>query len=172
MNREQKKASVKDLKERFQKASITLLADYKGLEVNELNELRQKLFDNSAKLQVVKNTLAKLAVAETELEPLSEHFKGTTAVITTEEDPVTPTKTLVDFAKDRELPAIKAGFMSGELMDAAKVLALSKLPSREELLAKLLGSMQAPAQNMVNVLAAVPRQLVTVLAAIRDQKQE
>lgn len=172
MNREQKKASVKDLKERFQKASITLLADYKGLEVNELNELRQKLFDNSAKLQVVKNTLAKLAVAETELEPLSEHFSGTTAVITAEEDPVTPTKALIDFAKDRELPAIKVGFMSGELMDAAKVLALSKLPSREELLAKLLGSMQAPAQNMVNVLAAVPRQLVTVLAAIRDQKQE
>lgn len=171
MNREEKKDAVQSMKERFQKASITLLADYKGLKVNELNELRQKLFDVSAKLQVVKNTLAKLAIEETELKPLKEHFQGTIAVITSEGDPVSPTKALIAFAKDRETPAIKAGFMSGELMDAAKVEALSKLPSREEMLSKLLGSMQAPAQNMVNVMVAVPRQLVTVLAAIRDQKQ-
>ncbi len=171
MNREEKKNAVQDLKERFQKASITILADYKGLKVNEMNELRQKLLKTSAKLQVVKNTLARLAIEGTEMKPLQEHFKGTIAVVTSEGDPVSPTKALIDFGKDREVPAVKAGFMSGEIMDHAKVEALSKLPSREEMLAKLLGSMQAPAQNMVNVFAAIPRQLVTVLAAIRDQKQ-
>ena len=171
MNREEKNQAVQDLKSRFQAASITLLADYKGLKVNEINELRQKLSENAAKMQVVKNTLARLALEETEMKELQEHFKGTTAVITAEGDPVSSTKVLIQFAKDREKPQIKVGFMSGELMDAAKVEALSKLPSREEMLAKLLGSMQAPAQNLVNVLAAIPRQLVTVLAAIRDQKE-
>lgn len=171
MNREEKNQAIQDLKSRFQKATITLLADYKGLKVNEINELRKKLSENSAKMHVVKNTLARLAVEETEMKGLREHFTGTTAVITTEGDPVSSTKALVQFAKDREKPQVKVGFMSGELIDAARVEALSKLPSREEMLAKLMGSMQAPAQNLVNVLAAIPRQLVTVLAAIRDQKE-
>lgn len=170
MNRAEKTEMIAELKDRFTKSSITLLADYKGLKVNDMNELRRKLLDSQARLMVVKNTLAKLAVEETDLKPLQDHFVGTLAVITGEGDPVGPAKALIQFAKDREKPEIKWGFMSGELMEAGQVEALSKLPSREEMLAKLLGSMQAPAQNLVNVLVAVPRQLVTVLSAIRDQK--
>lgn len=172
MNRAQKTEMVEKLKSRFSKASITLLADYRGLKVNDMNQLRRKLQTNTAELLVVKNTLAKLAVEDTDLKPLQEHFAGTLAVVTAEGDPVASAKALIQFAKENEKPEIKVGFMSGELMEAKQIEALSKLPSREEMIAKLLGSMQAPAQNLVNVMAAVPRQLVTVLSAIRDQKSE
>lgn len=170
MNRNEKKQAIADLKEKFKKASITLLADYKGLKVNEMNELRKELQKGSAKLQVVKNTLAKLALKDTELQSLTEHFRETVAVVTGQGDPVNAAKAFVKFAKDRETPKIKIGIFSGDLMNAAQVEALSKLPTREEMIAKLMGSMQAPAQNLVNVLAAIPRQWVTVLAAMRDKK--
>jgi large subunit ribosomal protein L10 len=170
VNREEKIQSVAELKEKMKKASITLLADFKGMKVNELNDLRRELRKSSARLQVVKNTLAKIAVKDTEFKDLGEHFKETVALVTGEGDPVAPAKVLVKFAKDKETPKIKVGFLSGELMKASQVEALSRLPSREEMIAKLMGSMQAPTQNLVNVLAAIPRKLVTVLAAIRDKK--
>jgi large subunit ribosomal protein L10 len=170
LNREEKTQSVAALKEKIQKASITLLADFKGMKVNELNDLRRELRKSEARLQVVKNTLAKIAVKDTEFKALGEYFRETVALVTGEGDPVAPAKVLVKFAKDKETPKIKAGYLSGEIMKSSQVEALSKLPSREEMIAKLLGSMQAPAQNWVNVLAAVPRQWVTVLAAIRDKK--
>jgi large subunit ribosomal protein L10 len=170
VNREEKSQSVAALKEKMQRASITLLADFKGMKVNELNDLRRELLKNSARLQVVKNTLAKIAVKDTEFKVLGEYFRETVALVTGVGDPVAPAKVLVKFAKDKETPKIKVGFLAGELMKASQVVALSKLPSREEMISMLLGSMQAPAQNWVNVLAAVPRQLVTVLAAVRDKK--
>jgi large subunit ribosomal protein L10 len=170
VNREEKKQAVQELKERFQKASIALLADYKGLKANEINQLRRELRKQSAQLKVLKNTLAKIAVEGTELKDLKDQFQGTVAVITSEADPVGPAKVLVQFAKEFEKPQIKMGALDGKLLSLAEIVALSKLPSREELLAKMLGSMLAPAQNLVNVLSAVPRQLVTVLAAIRDKK--
>jgi len=172
VDRQEKSQAIQELKERFQKATLTLLTDYKGLKVNEMTQLRRELRENSSELKVLKNTLAKLAVQDTDLKPLEDYFEGTVAVVTSESDPVGPAKVLVKFAKEFEKPQIKVGFLSGNIMETAQVEALSRLPSREELLANLLGSMQAPAQNLVNVLAAVPRQLVTVLAAIRDQKQE
>lgn len=172
MNREEKNQAVQDLKERFQKASITLLTNYRGLKVNEINKLRAELRQNDSELKVLKNTLARIAVDGTDMNELQSHFQGTIAVVTTEGDPAAPAKILVKFAKEFEKPEIKIGFMSGNIMKAGEIEALSKLPSREVLLANLLGSMQAPAQNMVNVLAAIPRQLATVLAAIRDKKTE
>ncbi len=170
MNREQKAQAVESLKERFQKTSVTLLAEYQGLTVSELTKLRQELRKNDAELKVLKNTLAGLAIKGTELEPLTKLFVGPTAVVTSEKDPVTPAKVLVKFAKEFEKAKIKGGFLSGKVMDAAQIETLSKLPSREEMLAKLLGSMNAPAQNLVNVMSAIPRKLATVLAAIRDKK--
>lgn len=172
MKRQEKEQTVQDLKERFQKANVTLLADFTGLKVNEMNQLRRELRENSAEMKVLKNTLAKLAIKETELKDLEDHFQGTTAIVTSAGDPVGPAKILVKFAKKLEKPKIKAGFLSGKILEISEIEALSKLPSRDELLAKLLGSMQAPAQNLVNVFAAVPRQLVTVLSAIRDKKTE
>lgn len=170
MNRTEKTQAVEDLKQSFQKSGVTLLADYQGLKVSEMTKLRQELRKSSAELKVLKNTLASLALKDTEMAGLAQHFVGTNAVILSQGDPVTPAKILVKFAKEFEKAKIKGGFLSGKLLSAAEIEALSKLPSREEMLSKLLGSMLAPAQNWVNVLSAVPRQVATVLAAIRDKK--
>ena len=170
MNREEKAQAVEALKERFQKTSVTLLAEYQGLKVSELTKLRQELRKTNAEVKILKNTLAGLALKGTEMEPLSKLFVGPTAVVTSAKDPVTPAKVLVKFVKEFEKAKIKGGFLSGKVMTPAEIETLSKLPSREEMLAKMLGSMQAPAQNLVNVLSALPRQLATVLAAIRDKK--
>jgi large subunit ribosomal protein L10 len=170
MKREEKVEAVQELKERFQKASSLFLADYQGLAVSQVTQIRQELRKNESEMKVIKNTLASLAVKGTDLEPLAAHFVGVTAVIASWKDPVSPAKILVKFAKDMEKLKIRAGFLAGKVLSAAEVDALSKLPSREEMLAKLLGSMMAPAQNLYNVISAIPRKLVTVLAAIRDKK--
>lgn len=170
MNRDEKTAAVEDLKARFSNAAALFLTDYKGLAVSQITAIRQELRKNQSEMKVVKNTLAALAVKGTALEPLTQHFVGTTAVISSVSDPVTPAKVLVKFAKDMEKLKIKAGFLSGKLLSAVEVDSLSKLPSREEMLAKMLGSMMAPAQNLHTVMTAIPRKLVTVLAAIRDKK--
>lgn len=170
MKREEKAEAVQDLKERFSKATALYLTDYQGLAVSQVTQIRQELRKNESEMKVVKNTLAALAVQGTDLEPLAKLFVGTTAVISSMKDPVAPAKVLVKFAKDMEQLKIRAGFLAGKLLNAKEVDALSKLPSREEMLAKLMGSMLAPAQNLYNVVSAIPRQLVTVLAAIRDKK--
>jgi large subunit ribosomal protein L10 len=170
MNRSEKAQEVEELKQRFQKTCVTLLAEYQGLKVSELTKLRQELRQTKAEVKVIKNTLATLALKGTPMESLTDLFVGPTAVVTSDEDPVAPAKILVKFAKEFEKAKIKGGFMSGKVMKASEVETLSKLPSREEMLSKMLGSMLAPAQNWVNVLSAVPRQLATVLAAVRDKK--
>lgn len=170
MDRNEKAAAVEALKNRFSQAAALFLTDYKGLAVSQITQIRQELRKNESEMKVVKNTLAALAVKGTELEALGQHFVGTTAVVTSLKDPVTPAKILIKFAKDMEALKIKVGFLSGKVLSAKEVDSLSKLPSREEMLAKLLGSMLAPAQNLHTVLTAIPRKLVTVLAAIRDKK--
>jgi large subunit ribosomal protein L10 len=170
MLKSEKSQAVEELKGRFQKAVVTLLADYKGLKVSEITQLRQELRKHQAELKVLKNTLATLALKGTEMEALSQYFVGTTAVVTGSADPVHPAKVLVKFAKDNEKAKIKAGFLSGKLMQPGEIETLSKLPSREEMLAKMLGSMKAPAQNLYNVMTAIPRKWATVLAAVRDKK--
>ncbi|MDO8519291.1 MAG: 50S ribosomal protein L10 [Deltaproteobacteria bacterium] len=170
MNKTEKQAEVAALKERFSKAGLAILADYKGLKVSEFNSLRRKLEAKNSRIKVIKNRLAKIALAGTAMEGLVPYFKGTTAVTTTESDPVGPAKVLVDFLKDHEAVKIKAAVMNGKALTQADIKALAALPSREELIAKLMGSMMAPARNWVSVLAQIPRRLVTVLAAVRDQK--
>lgn len=170
MNKAEKTQAIDAIRDRFKVAVVTLVTDYKGLTVSQLTQVRQELRKNDAELKVIKNTLASLALQGTEMAPLSEHFVGTTAVVTSSKDPVVPAKVLIKFAKDLEKLKIRAGFLSGKLLSAADIEALSKLPSREEMLAQLMGSMKAPAQNLYNVIAAIPRQLVTVLSAVRDKK--
>lgn len=170
MNRQEKESSVEELKQRFSKCAMAVLADYKGLKVNEMNQLRRALREVDAEMKVYKNTLARLALRDTEMQDLDGYFQGTVALVTTEGDPVGPAKVIIKFAKEFQKPEIKAGFVSGALMSADQIDSLSKLPTREEMLSKLIGSMSAPAQNLVNVMSAIPRQLVTVLSAIRDKK--
>ncbi len=171
MKRTEKEVEVKNLSEKFKGADLMVLADFCGLTVAEVSNLRSSLRELKAEVKVVKNSLAQIAVKDSELQFLSNYFAGNVAVVTVNGDPVNPAKALVKFAKDLEKFKLKVGVLSGKELSPSALEALSKLPSREQMLSSLLGSMKAPAQNLVGVLVALPRKLVTVLAAIRDKKQ-
>ena len=170
MNKQSKEALVAEFAEKIKDAKAAFLADYRGLDVEQANDLRNKLREAGVEYRVVKNTLLRLAAKDTDAACLDEFLSGPTAIALANDDPVAPAKALVEFAKKNEVFELKAGMLEGKLIDAAGIKALSDLPSREELLAKMLGSMSAPATNFVGVLAAVPRSFVQVLAAIKDQK--
>jgi large subunit ribosomal protein L10 len=172
VNREQKVEEVKFITERFENAKALIFADYRGLKVDEMTELRSKLRESGAQMKVVKNRLVKRVLKDKGLSDLDEHFINPTAVASADEDPVAPAKVLVEFAKAHQALSLKAGFMDGGLLTKAQIEHLATLPSREELLARALSSMNAPATNFVGVLAALPRQLVTVIDAIRKKKEE
>ena len=156
-------------------ASVAVLTDYRGMKVSQMQELRRALKGVGGDYQVVKNTLARLAVAGTSVQGLAEHFTGPVGlVIGPSGDPVSPSKILEAFRKDfPEAPLdVKVGMLQGKLLDEAGLKALAKLPGREQLLSMLLSVLQGPARNFVCVLAAVPRDLVGVLDAIRRKKEE
>jgi len=171
LNKQSKEALVAEFAEKLKEAKAAFLADYRGLDVEQANDLRNKLRDVGVEYRVVKNTLLRLAAKDTGAECLDAYLNGPTAIALVTEDPVAPAKALVEFAKKFEIFELKAGMLDGKLIDVNGIKALSDLPSREELLAKMLGSMSAPATNFVGVLAAVPRSFVQVLAAVRDQKE-
>ncbi|WP_028580579.1 50S ribosomal protein L10 [Desulfogranum japonicum] len=171
MDRNQKTDLVSALNETFSKAKFAVVTDYCGLKVTELEELRSNLRENNAQFQIAKNTLLKLAVKGTEYEALAEYFTGTTAVAVSFDEPVGAAKALAKFAKDNENLQIRSAGLEGSLLTADDVVALSKLPSREELLAKLLGTMNAVPTGFVRVLNAIPQKLVYAMGAIRDQKE-
>jgi large subunit ribosomal protein L10 len=171
LNKQTKEALVAEFAEKLKLAKAAFLADYRGLNVEQANDLRRKLQAVGVEYRVVKNTLLRLAAKDTAVACLDEHLVGPTAIALVTEDPVAPAKALIEFAKQNNVFELKAGMLNGKLLVAADIKALAELPSREELLAKMLGSMSAPATNFVGVLAAVPRSFVQVLAAIKDQKE-
>ncbi len=171
MNKEQKTLEVSRIAERFEKAKAMIFADYRGLKVSEMTELRAKLRENGASMRVVKNRLVKRVLKERGLENLNEFFTGPTAIASAEEDPVAPAKILAEFAKVHGALNLKAGLMDGDVLTKAQIEHLATLPSKDVLLARVLATMNAPATNMVGVLAAIPRQLVTVIDAIRKKKE-
>jgi len=172
MNREQKAAEVESLKNRFSKAQIAILVNNKGLNVSDVTDLRRKLREKSSSFKVVKNRLVKIALKGTPFEILTDYFKDTTAVATSEIDLVGPAKVLTDFVKNNEKLELKIGILDGKVINIKDIQALANMPSKEELIAKMLGSLNAPATNLVNVLIQIPRQLVQVLAAVKDQKEK
>lgn len=172
MDRPTKEQEVKNLADRFQKSKSTILADYRGLTVAQMTKLRGRLAKESSFVKVVKNRLLKKALKDIKIEGLDEYLVGPTIIAGSDKDPVSPAKILVEFSKDNENLKIKAGWLSGGVLSLAKIKELASLPSREELYAKLLRTLNAPASNLVSVLAAVPRQLAQVIGAIRDKKQQ
>jgi large subunit ribosomal protein L10 len=169
---ENKKQFVADLKERFEKSRVVILTDYKGLNVDAMTELRTKLREAEIEYQVVKNTMLRLASEGTDVEVIKDSFKGPSAIALSFEDPVAPAKILTDFAKDHDKLEIKIGVMGGKVMELDGIKALSSLPSREELLATVLSAMNAVPTSLVTALSDVPRRMVNVLQAIKDQKEE
>lgn len=170
MNRQSKEDLVAELAERLKDTRAAFLADYRGLNVAKATELRRKLRAAGVDYRVVKNTLLRLAAQGTQAACLDAHLKGPTAVAMVTGDPVAPAKALVEFAKANQAFELKYGMLDGKLLRPEDIKALADLPSREVLLARLLGSLNAPTTNFVGVLAAVPRSLVQVLSAIKDQK--
>jgi large subunit ribosomal protein L10 len=167
----QKKKVVEDLNERFSKSCIVIVADYKGLDVSTINDLRRKLREENIEFQVVKNTLLTRAADQTDVDLIKDHFKGPSAVALSYEDPVAPAKILTDFAKDHDALEIKVGVMNGKVLEVNQVKALSALPSREELLAKFLSVLNAVPTSFVRALNEIPKKFVLVLSAIKDQKE-
>jgi large subunit ribosomal protein L10 len=172
VNREEKVAEVAELSDKFAKAKIAIVADYKGLTVPVLQELRHNLRRNDAEFRVAKNTLLIRAVEETDFKGLQEHFVGTTAVAVSYGDPVTPAKVISDFCKDHPELKIRTGLLDGKLLSTDDITALSKLPSKEVLLSQMLSVMNAVPTGLVQVLSGVPRTFLYALQAIKEQKEQ
>lgn len=172
MNIEIKKQFVQQLNERLAKSQVVILTDYKGLDVASVTDLREKLREANIEYEVVKNTMLRLASEGTGVEAIKDNFKGPSAIALSYDDPVAPAKILSDFAKENDKLEIKVGVMGDKVLDLSAIKALSALPSREELLATVLSAMNAVPTSLVTALSDVPRRMVNVLQAIKDQKEQ
>jgi large subunit ribosomal protein L10 len=172
LKRMQKEKIVEALHEKFSKAKTALLTDFRGLNMSAISELRSQLRDASVEYQVVKNTLAARASEGTDMSLLKDHFSGPCAVALSYEDPVAPAKVLTKFSEENKALEIKVGIVDGRVIDLDGIIRLSKLPSEEELLAKLLMTLNAPITGFVTVLGGVLRNFMGVLEAIKCQKEE
>jgi large subunit ribosomal protein L10 len=169
LNLEQKKAVVAEVSKQLKGAQAALVAEYRGLTVAQMTELRSKARKSEIYLRVVKNTLARRAVAGSDFECLKDQFTGPLAFAIAK-DPVAVAKVMSEFAKDNDKLLIRAGAMGGKLMSIQQVQALAKLPSREQLLATLAGTLQAPIVKFARTINEVPTKFVRALAAVRDAK--
>lgn len=170
LNLEQKQAVVAEVSAQLAKAQAVILAEYRSIPVRDMTELRKKARGSGVYLRVLKNTLARRAVADTPFKGLSEKMVGPLAYGISS-DPVVVAKVLQGFAKDNEKFVIKAGAMPDVVMSAREVAELAKLPSRLELLATLVATLQAPIAKFVRTLNEVPGKFARTLAAVRDKQQ-
>jgi large subunit ribosomal protein L10 len=172
LKREDKEKQVTWLREQFQEAKALFLTDFQGLSVAETNQLRAALRNQGASFKVLKNTLVRLAYQDTDVAVVGQDLKGPRAAAWTgtEKDAQVVAKVLIDFAKTHPNLKLVRGVLNGKLVAPSEMETLSKLPPREEILARLLGTFMAPVSAFVGTLAAVPRSFLTVLKAIEDQK--
>lgn len=171
MARPEKVQEVEYLSKVFDEARSVVLSDFTGLNVDKLSELRKQCREAGIEYRVIKNTLAKRSIKGTLAEGLDEHFEGPTALAISREDENVPAKVLAKFAEEHEAPKFKAAVVDGKVIDATGVLALSKLPSRDELLSKLLGCMKSPGNNLVSVLQGTLRNFMYAMNAIIEKKK-
>lgn len=171
MNREQKTAVIEQLAERISSASLGVVTEYRGLTVAQINKLRRELQAAGGSYQVSKNTLTRRAIKETTFAKLHDLLRGPTGLVTTERDPVAVAKILVKFAEQNDKLKISGGVLDGEALPASGVSALAKLPSREVLLAQLLGLLQAPASQLLRTIQEPGASLVRLLGAIEKSRQ-
>ncbi len=159
---------LKDIKLALRSSTAVYFLDYQGLNVADISALRRKLKESKAVFKVAKNTLLRIALDEIGMVPI-EVLRGPTGVMLTAEDPVIPLKVLMEFAKDKEAIKPKGGFLEGKFYDAVKMKELAMLPSKNELLAQILGSLQAPVQGLLWALQGPMANLVFTLQAIAEK---
>ena len=171
--RETKQRDLVALTESLQNAKSAMVVSFSKLTVNKDIEFRNSLREAGAKYQVVKNTLARIAVKDTQFEQATESFKGVTAIAWTENDPVILSKAISKFMKDNaDVYTFKTGVVDGKLVDLKQVQSIASLPSKEELISKLLYVLNAQAQRIVTVINAVPRDLAVVIKQIGEKSPE
>ena len=171
-NRDIKEQVVAEIKDRFERAGSVVLVDYRGISVEQVTQLRKQFREAGVEYVVLKNTLVKRALSELAIDGFDSLLEGPSAFAFGFEDPVAPAKIMNDFitkTKNEHLK-IKGGLIDGKALDVAGVKALADLPSREVLIAKIMGSLNAPVTNFVGVLSATLRSLVYAIEAIRKQK--
>ena len=171
MNRDSKVTLVSELNDSFNRAKFTVVADYCGLKVSEIQDIRVELRNCDSEIKIAKNTLLKRAAVDTENAALSDDFTGTTAVVLSYADPVAPAKVLAKFADEFDKFVIKSAALDGEKISVEELIALSKLPSKEVLLGQLLSTWNNVPTGLVRVLSGVPRTFVYGLQALKDKKE-
>ncbi len=170
LNLDDKKALVAEVGAKVAQAQAMVLAEYRSLEVAHITQLRAKARGAGVYLRVLRNTLVRRAVAQTPFEGLAQHMSGP-LIYGISSDPVAVAKVLHEFAKANDKLVIKAGAMPNQVMTSTEVATLATMPSRQELLAKLMGTMQAPVAKLARTLNEVPGKLARTLAAVRDAKE-
>ncbi|PZN10431.1 MAG: 50S ribosomal protein L10 [Bacillota bacterium] len=171
LTRAEKVALVEQLTEKLQRAQAVVLTDFRGLDVAATNELRARLRKEGVEYRVVKNTLIRRAAAQAGIEGLDSLLEGPTALAFGYDDPVVPARELARFAKDFNQLQIKGGILQGRVIDTKEIQRLAELPSRDELLAKVVGGVQAPLYGLVGVLTATLRSFVYAVDALRRQRE-
>jgi large subunit ribosomal protein L10 len=164
----EKTAAIEQLEGMFENAASIFLADFTGLNAEELTSLRRKCRKSGVQFKVIKNTLAVKATRKLQLSSLEPHFEGPTAVAATNGDPTSPARVLMDFQKGHEKLRVKLGFVDGRLLTPQEVKALATLPTRDQLLSQVMQLAQSPAQNFVGVLNAILTRLVRTVDAVRE----
>ncbi len=166
----EKQAIVAEIKERFDASEGVILADYRGLNVKQMQELRVRLREADGDIKIFKNTLTLIALRELELPDMEALFDGPTAIVFIGEDPVAPAKALVDFAKQNKALEVKGGFIDRVVVTGDAVKAIAALPSREELVAKLMGMLLNPVRGFMAMANAPAGAFTRAVKAVADQK--